>query len=116
MAKAEVCKTSIPRFESGRRLQSSPRRAGGIDSPAEPGSKSRGVRRDALGLYSLDILSRLGEAFVFENIEWDELIVDGIRVRVATPRMLRMKKDTERPLDRIDAEAIRERFGLPEND
>jgi len=44
------------------------------------------------------------------------LIVDGIRVRVATPRMLRMKKDTVRPLDRIDAEAIRERFGLPEND
>jgi len=69
------------------------------------------------GLYSLDILSRLGEAFVFENIEWEELIVDGIRVRVATPRMLyRMKKDTVRPLDRIDAEAIRERFGLPEND
>jgi hypothetical protein len=69
------------------------------------------------GLYSLDILSRLGEAFVFENIEWEELIVDGIRVRVATPRMLyRMKKDTVRPLDRIHAEAIRERFGLPEND
>ena len=69
------------------------------------------------GLYSLDILSRLGEAFVFESVEWEELIVDGIRVRVATPRMLyRMKKDTVRPLDRIDAEAIRERFGLPEND
>ena len=69
------------------------------------------------GLYSLDILSRLGEAFVFENIESEELVVDGIRVRVATPRMLyRMKKDTVRPLDRIDAEAIRERFGLPEND
>jgi hypothetical protein len=69
------------------------------------------------GLYSLDILSRLGEAFVFENIEWEELIVDGIRVRVATPRMLyRMKKDTVRPLDRIHAEAMRERFGLPEND
>ena len=28
----------------------------------------------------------------------------------------RMKNDTVRPLDRIDAEAIRERFGLPEND
>lgn len=69
------------------------------------------------GLYSLDILSRLGEAFVFENLEWEELIVDGIHVRVATPRMLyRMKKDTVRPLDRIDAEAIRERFGLPEDD
>ena len=69
------------------------------------------------GLYSLDILSRLGEAFAIENIEWEELIVDDLRVRVATPRMLyRMKKNTVRPQDRVDADAIRERFGLSEND
>lgn len=45
------------------------------------------------------------------------MIVDGIRIRVATPRMLfRMKHGTLRPLDRIDAEAIRERFGLAEDE
>jgi hypothetical protein len=39
--------------------------------------------------------------------------VDGIRVRVATPRMLyRMKRDTVRPQDKIDASVLRERFGL----
>ena len=39
------------------------------------------------------------------------------RIRVATPRMLyRMKRDTVRPLDRIDAEAIRERFRLAEEE
>lgn len=65
------------------------------------------------GLYWLDILARLGDAFRFENLEWEELVVDGIQVRVATPRMLyRMKKDTVRPQDRLDAEAIRERFDL----
>jgi len=69
------------------------------------------------GLYSIDILTRLGEAFRFEDLEWEELRVDGIPVRVATPRMLyRMKKDTVRPLDRLDAEALRERFGLREDE
>ena len=41
------------------------------------------------------------------------MIVEGVRARVATPRMLyRMKKDTVRPQDRLDAETIRARFGL----
>jgi hypothetical protein len=67
--------------------------------------------------YSLDILSRLGDAFRYDQIESEDLIVDGVHVRVATPRMLyRMKRDTMRPLDRIDAEAIRERFGLAEEE
>ncbi|HVT14618.1 MAG TPA: hypothetical protein VHQ90_00355 [Thermoanaerobaculia bacterium] len=67
--------------------------------------------------YSLDILSRLGEVYRYEQLEAEDMIVDGIRVRVATPRMLyRMKRDTVRPLDLIDARAIRERFGLPEDD
>ncbi|HYL04844.1 MAG TPA: hypothetical protein VE075_02330 [Thermoanaerobaculia bacterium] len=67
--------------------------------------------------YSLDILSRLGEVFRYEQMEAEDLVVDDIHVRVATPRMLyRMKRDTVRPLDRIDAEAIRERFHLDEED
>jgi hypothetical protein len=67
--------------------------------------------------YTLDILSRLGEAFRYEELEAEDVSVDGIRVRVATPRMLyRMKHATVRPQDRVDAEAIRERFGLTEED
>jgi hypothetical protein len=38
---------------------------------------------------------------------------EGLEIRVATPAMLyRMKKDTVRWKDRIDAAALRERFGL----
>ena len=38
-----------------------------------------------------------------------------MRIRVATPAMLyRMKKDTLRWKDKIDAAALRERFGLEE--
>lgn len=69
------------------------------------------------GRYSLDILTRLGEAWRFENLESEVLVADGISIRVATPAQLyRMKKGTVRPQDRLDAEAIRERFGLDEED
>jgi hypothetical protein len=69
------------------------------------------------GEYSIDILARLGEAFRYETLEFEELELDGIRVRVATPAMLyRMKKGTVRPQDRLDAETIRREFGLDEED
>ena len=69
------------------------------------------------GRYSMDILARLGEAFRYETLEWEEVMLEGIRVRVATPAMLyRMKKDTVRPRDRMDAEALRERFKLGEGE
>lgn len=67
------------------------------------------------GRYSMDILSRLGETFRYEELEAEDVVVEGVRARVATPRMLyRMKKDTVRSQDRMDAEAIRTRFGLKE--
>ncbi len=65
--------------------------------------------------YVIDLLARLGEAFRFEDIESEEIVVEGVRVRVATPRMLyKMKKHTVRPQDQVDAENLRERFGLSE--
>ena len=67
------------------------------------------------GEYSLDILSRLGEAFRYEELESNLLTIDGVHIRVATPRMLYlMKHNTVRPQDRIDAEAIRQQFDLDE--
>jgi len=67
------------------------------------------------GRYSMDILARLGEAFRYEDLEFEEMIVDGIRVQLATPRMLsRLNKDTIRPQDRVDAETIRREFDLKE--
>jgi len=68
------------------------------------------------GRFSLDILSRLGDAFRYEDLEFEEMDVEGIRVRVATPTMLwRMKKDTVRPIDRMDAQRIREVFDVEDN-
>ena len=64
----------------------------------------------------IDILARLGEeAFRFTDMESEELVLEGVRVRVATSRMLyRMKKDTVRPQDRLDPQVLKERFELQE--
>lgn len=66
--------------------------------------------------FVIDLLGRLGDAFVYEDLEAEEMEVEGVPVRVATPRTLyRMKKDTLRPVDRMDAEALRRKFRLPED-
>ena len=58
-------------------------------------------------------MSRLGEAFSHEGLEFQEQLFEGVPVRVATPAMLyRMKKATIRWKDRIDAQQLRDRFGL----
>lgn len=61
----------------------------------------------------LDILTRLGEAFSYDDLEVETQHVGNVDVRVVTPRMLyRMKRDTVRPLDRADAEALRIAFDI----
>lgn len=65
------------------------------------------------GDYCIDILARLGEAVQYPDVECDILQIEGVTVRVATPRMLyRMKKDTARPQDRVDAQVLKDRFSL----
>jgi hypothetical protein len=68
------------------------------------------------GAFYVDILTRLGEAFRFEGLETQRLPFEGLLVTVVTPRQLYlMKKDTVRPRDRMDAEALRRKFGLPDD-
>lgn len=65
------------------------------------------------GVGVIDLIGRLGEAFSFDDIESDIVEVDGIGVHVATARMLyEMKRDTVRPQDRADADALRRQFDL----
>jgi len=67
--------------------------------------------------FGFDILTRIGEAFSYADLEIEERDYDGVTVRVVTPRTLwRMKKDTVRPTDRIDADLLARRFGLKEED
>ena len=60
-----------------------------------------------------DILTRLGDAAEFENVESEIKEVEGVRICVATPQALyRLKNNTVRPIDRQDASVLRERFKL----
>ena len=64
---------------------------------------------------SIDILSRLGEAFEFADIEATVYAYGDVDVKVATPETLyRMKRDTVRLRDKADAQVLREKFGLKE--
>jgi hypothetical protein len=61
----------------------------------------------------IDLLSRLGEAFRYEDLESQVIDVAGVQVRIATPRTLyRMKKDTLRPIDHADAATLKDKFHL----
>jgi hypothetical protein len=67
------------------------------------------------GDFHVDILTRLGEAFRFEDLEPDETTLDGVKVKLVSPRTLfRMKKDTVRPKDRLDADGLRAKYGFEE--
>src|SRR5919106_5910682 len=63
--------------------------------------------------YWIDILARLGEAIRYADVESELVQIEGISIRVATPRMLyRMKRDTVGPQDRADAHLLKQRFDV----
>ncbi len=68
------------------------------------------------GDYVIDILGRLGEMWAYEDLEAQWIEVQGVRLRVATPRTLfRMKRGTVRPQDRADAAALALKFQLEDD-
>ncbi len=65
------------------------------------------------GAFYVDLISKIGDAFRFDDIESEVLEVEGLGVRVATAKALyRMKRDTVREKDRHDALALQVRYGL----
>lgn len=63
--------------------------------------------------FGFDILTRLGQAFRFEDLEIETKVFGDVEVRVVTARTLwKLKKGTVRPVDRFDAGALAERFGF----
>lgn len=65
------------------------------------------------GTFHIDIVTRLGDALTFADLETERVPFDGLTVSVVTPRGLyTMKRNTGRLKDRADAEALKERFGI----
>lgn len=68
------------------------------------------------GAFHIDILTRLGEAFTFSDLELERVPYQDLTVTVVSPRTLyKMKKDTVRPQDRVDADVLRRRFNLEQD-
>ena len=67
--------------------------------------------------HDLDFFVSLGEAFAYPDIESETITTaESTRISVATPRMLyRMKRDTVRPQDKLDAAMIKEEFKLEDD-
>jgi hypothetical protein len=66
--------------------------------------------------FDIDVVSRLGEAFQYDDLEFEIHEVEGVPIRLATPATLyRMKRDTVRYKDRDDALKLRQKFNLPED-
>jgi len=64
----------------------------------------------------MDFLTRLGEAYSYETLQWETAEIEGVPIRVVTPAQLYdMKRHTVRHKDRIDAEALRQKFSLQED-
>ncbi|HEX4966632.1 MAG TPA: nucleotidyl transferase AbiEii/AbiGii toxin family protein [Thermoanaerobaculia bacterium] len=65
----------------------------------------------------LDIMTRLGEFATYESLEFQEIDYEGVKVRIATPRILYwLKKGTVRDIDRSDAARLKEKFKLGDGD
>jgi len=65
------------------------------------------------GTFHLDLLTRLGQAFAFEDLEVLRVPFEDLIVSVVSPRTLYlMKRDTVRLKDKADAALLKERFQL----
>lgn len=61
--------------------------------------------------FSIDFIGRVGEAFVFDDIAYDPVKLEGHTVRLATAEsLLRMKQNTMREIDQLDAKFLREKI------
>lgn len=68
------------------------------------------------GDYTIDFVARLGTAFVYDDLQAEIHELEGVPLRIATPRtLIRMKRDTVRYKDKDDAEKLRQKFNVTED-
>ena len=66
--------------------------------------------------FVIDLISKVGTEFTYDDLEAEVLELEGVKIRLATPTTLyNMKKSTVRPIDKADATALKEKFGLSED-
>jgi hypothetical protein len=64
-------------------------------------------------MFHLDLVSRLGTAFAFDDLVATRMPFEDVTISVASPETLyRMERDTVRLKDKAGAEMLKERFKL----
>ena len=59
--------------------------------------------------FTLDFVAKIGKMFIFADLSYEVLDIEGHPIKVATPEcLLRMKEGTLRPIDQNDAIFLRE--------
>lgn len=67
--------------------------------------------------FYIDIMARLGEVAVYEDLEYEIINYQGIKIRIATPETLyNLKKDTIRYKDKFDAAYLKELINIRESE
>ena len=62
------------------------------------------IRYGTPGGFYIDIIARIGEVAVYDDLEYEIIDYHGTKLKLATPETLyRLKKDTIRDKDKIDA-------------
>lgn len=63
--------------------------------------------------FYIDIMTRLGDAVTYDELEYEIIHQQGIPVRIATPKTLyTLKNDTVREKDRVDAAFLQQFFNV----
>jgi hypothetical protein len=62
--------------------------------------------------FSMDFLTRLGEAYSYDTLPYEVIEYEGIPVRVVTAATLYEMRNTVRPKDKVDAHWLKEEFGF----
>lgn len=61
--------------------------------------------------FSIDLIANLGEAFSFDDIEFEFRQIEGLHIKIATPKALfEMKKNTFRESDQIDVNFLMDKI------
>lgn len=67
------------------------------------------IRYGTPGDFYIDIMARIGEVAVYEDLEYETIHYEGIKVKIATPETLyNLKKDSMRYKDKFDAAYLKE--------
>lgn len=67
------------------------------------------IRYGTPGDFYIDIMARIGEVAVYEDLEYETLHYQGIKIKIATPETLyTLKKDSLRYKDKFDAAYLKD--------